>query len=78
MIALFFWMSLAFGGTLSDGDDRFVDGDRDGDLDLLLYFRRNRTGLVCGDTVASLTGETFTGRSIEGSDSFRNVGRGCL
>jgi hypothetical protein len=65
------------GGTAAERN-RFVDGDRDGDLDLLLYFRRNRTGLVCGDTVASLTGETFTGRSIEGSDSFRNVGRGCL
>ncbi len=51
------------------------DVDRDGDTDLLLGFRTSETGIACGDTEASLTGQTFAGESISGSDSF--VTSGC-
>jgi len=54
-------------GHLSD-----VDGD--GDTDLVLHFATQATGIACGDTEASFTGETFAGVAIRGSDSFVTVG----
>ena len=50
------------------------DVDRDGDTDMILHFRTQDTNIVCGDTSASLSGETFSGEAIEGSDSIRTVG----
>lgn len=52
------------------------DVDSDGDLDLVLHFRTQQSGIQCGDTSASLTGETFDGQSIQGSDSVATVGCG--
>jgi hypothetical protein len=49
-----------------------VDGDRN--LDLVLHFATQQTGLQCGDSSARLTGETSSGQPIEGSDSVRTVG----
>jgi len=40
-----------------------------GDLDLLLHFRVQETGIQCGDTEASLAAKTFGGTSIQGTDS---------
>lgn len=51
-----------------------VDGDED--TDLILHFNTQDTGIVCGDTSASLTGETLSGQPIDGSDSIQTVG--CL
>ncbi|WP_445475391.1 DUF7507 domain-containing protein [Methanococcoides methylutens] len=45
------------------------DVDKDGDLDLVFHFKVKDTGLAPGDTEAILTGETFDGISIEGTDS---------
>jgi len=50
------------------------DADGDGDVDLVLHFRTQATGIACGDTSASLTGETFGGQDIEGSDTINTVG----
>ncbi|HEV8608841.1 MAG TPA: hypothetical protein VGS98_02060 [Thermoanaerobaculia bacterium] len=50
------------------------DGDGDGDTDLILYFSTEATGIECGDTNASLTGETVGGQEIEGLDSVNTVG----
>ena len=50
------------------------DVDGDSDLDLVLHFATHDTGIVCGDTSASLTGEIFDGQAIEGSDAIRTVG----
>jgi hypothetical protein len=50
------------------------DVDGDGNTDIMLHFRTQRTGIVCGDTSASLTGNTFSGQAIKGSDSIRTVG----
>ena len=50
------------------------DVDLDGDTDMILHFNTQDTGIQCGDTSASLTGETFSGQAIEGSDSIRTAG----
>jgi hypothetical protein len=51
-----------------------VDVDADGDSDLVLLFHIRETGIACGDTSASLTGEAFGGEAIEGSDSIQTIG----
>ena len=48
---------------------RAKDTNRDGLQDLLLVFRIRDTGIACGDTEATLTGEKSTGGEIQGSDS---------
>lgn len=50
------------------------DVDGDGDTDMILHFNIQGTGIACGDTSASLTGETFGGQMIKGSDSINTVG----
>ncbi len=50
------------------------DVDEDGDMDLILKFNTQDTGIECGDTAASVTGETFGGRALAGSDSITTVG----
>lgn len=49
------------------------DVDHDGDLDLILRFRTQDTGIAPGDTEACLTGQTYDGVPIEGCDSVRTV-----
>ena len=62
------------GAGEDDGQAQVEDVDEDGDLDLLLHFYTPDTGIQCGDTHVSLTGKTFGGRAIEGSDSITTVG----
>ncbi|MFC1570038.1 hypothetical protein ACFL4L_07365 [bacterium] len=50
------------------------DVDGDGDTDLVFHFRFSDTGIECGDEEAILTGLTFEGQKIEGSDHIRTVG----
>ena len=49
------------------------DVDGDGDVDRILHFRTQRTGITCGATSASLTGKTFNGQTIQGTDSIVTV-----
>jgi hypothetical protein len=44
------------------------------DTDLVLHFNTQATAIQCGDASASLTGETFSGQMIQGSDSIKTVG----
>jgi hypothetical protein len=46
------------------------DYNRDGFPDLILTFKLIETGISCGDTEATLTGETYAEEVIEGSDFF--------
>jgi hypothetical protein len=62
--------------TDAHGRVHLEDIDDDGDDDVMLHFRTQDSGIVCGDTAVSLTGQTFDGRSIGGSDSINTVG--CL
>jgi hypothetical protein len=50
------------------------DVNGDGLSDLILHFNTQATGIQCGDTSASLTGMTFSGQAIQGSDSIVTVG----
>jgi choice-of-anchor C domain-containing protein len=50
------------------------DVNGDGVADLMLQFNTQKTGIKCGDTSASLTGATFTGEGISGSDSLVTTG----
>jgi hypothetical protein len=50
------------------------DVNHDGNSDLVLHFKTRATGIKCGDTSASLTGATFDGDSVEGTDIIRTVG----
>jgi hypothetical protein len=54
----------------------YLDVDGDGDLDLLLLFRTQATGISCKETMASLTGATLDGAPFEGQDDIVTVGCG--
>jgi hypothetical protein len=62
------------GAVLARGHGHLEDVNGDGKLDLLLRFKTRETGIRCGQTSASLTGETFTKQTIQGSDSIVTVG----
>jgi hypothetical protein len=66
-----------FGATGTEAAPVLVaveDVNGDGRPDLLLHFNTQDTGIQCGDTSASLTGKTFSGQAIQGSDSIQTVG----
>jgi hypothetical protein len=64
----------AIGSEAAPAHSALEDVDGDGNTDLILHFRTQDTGIVCGSTSASLTGNTLSGQAIEGSDSIRTVG----
>ena len=49
------------------------DVDHDGTLDMILHFKTQETGIKPGHTEATLTGKTYGGISIEGTDTIRTV-----
>jgi hypothetical protein len=49
------------------------DVDQDGDRDLIFHFRLGNTALTCVATQATLTGRTFDGAAIQGSDNVSMV-----
>ncbi len=52
---------------------RIEDVDRDGDLDLVLHYETEQTGIDPGDAQACLMGTTNAGRGVAGCDSVRIV-----
>jgi len=69
--------TVLFGATGTEASpvhSALEDVDGDGDSDMILHFNTQATGIECGDTSASLTGETFGEQMIQGSDSVNTVG----
>ena len=56
------------------GRGHLEDADGDGDLDLVLHFPTQDTGIMCGAVSASITGETFGGQAIQALNSIQTVG----
>jgi hypothetical protein len=50
------------------------DVDADGRIDLVLQFRTASTGIVCGTTLAKLTGKSTIGQDLNGSGAIKTVG----
>jgi hypothetical protein len=50
-----------------------IDVDGDGDQDMILHFYPQVAGIRCGARFVLLTGRTFSGRTIIGSDSIRTA-----
>jgi hypothetical protein len=70
-------LSIAFGpdgASEAHGRGHIEDVDGDSDLDLVLHFKIQDTGIACGDTSAFLRGKTSDGKEIKGSDSINTVG----
>lgn len=72
------------GSTLTFGPNnaaptrvKIKDTDRDGDLDFVASFDKTDTGIQCGDTEATLTGQTNAAGSFEGTDSIITIGHSC-
>lgn len=59
------------GTEASSVQSALEDVDMDGDMDLVLHFNTQETGIRAGDTQASLTGMTLSGMSFAGSDAVR-------
>jgi len=69
--------TLRFGATgIEAAPVQFVlqDVDGDGDVDMLVHFATQNTGITCGSTSASLTGATFAGMRFKGFDAIETVG----
>ena len=49
------------------------DVDGDGLLDLIAHFAQKATGIACGDTGATISGNTLAGVPIDGTDSVNPV-----
>jgi hypothetical protein len=61
-------------GGASPDKYRVWDSNYDGVADLLVRFRTQSVGIVCGDTTIELTGQTYDGVEIVGEDDVRTVG----
>lgn len=70
------WETVSFGpdrASESHGRSHVNDVDNDGDMDVVLHFKTQEAGIACGDIEATLTGQTFGGEAISGTDSIKIV-----
>ena len=61
------------GAYETHGKCHLDDVDDDGDMDLMFHFRRNETGVACGDTMMVLWGMTLDGFEFEAWDHIDTV-----
>ena len=63
----------ATGNEVAPAHSATEDVDGDGDIDMVLHFVTQDTGITCGSASASLTGALFSGVRIKGSDALETV-----
>jgi 6-phosphogluconolactonase (cycloisomerase 2 family) len=72
------WAGVRFGPDEAPpahgGPHELEDVNGDGRLDMMVRFRTQDTGIICGDTEATLTGTLLDGMPFEGTDTFETVG----
>ena len=68
--------TVAFGpdGATPAHDGHVEDVNDDSIMDMMFHFKTQETGIVCGDTEATLTGETFDETQFTGTDTIKTVG----
>jgi hypothetical protein len=54
--------------------EKIKDVDKDGDPDLVVWFKPRKTGVQCGDTELTLTANTYAGAFFRGTDIIKTVG----
>ena len=62
------------GGASPAHDGHVEDVNDDGFVDMVFHFKTQETGIACGDTDATLVGETFSGIQFTRTDTVRTVG----
>ena len=62
------------GGREAHGEGHLEDVDKDRDLDLVLHFHIQDSGIACGQTTVTLTGTTYNGTVITGTAPIRTSG----
>lgn len=70
------WETVRFGPSGATERHQRVhvkDADYDGYMDVVLHFKTRDTGILCGDTETTLTGETFSGEEFTGSDVIKII-----
>jgi PKD repeat protein len=70
------WKTVRFGpGEAKESHERshIHDVDYDGDMDVVLHFAAQETGIGCRDSNATLIGETFASEAFFGTDSIATV-----
>ncbi len=55
-------------------DGHVEDINHDGYPDMVFHFKTRDTGIICGDTEATLNGEIFDGTPFTGTDAVKTVG----
>ena len=55
-------------------DGHVEEVNNDDFIDMLFHFKVRETGIACGDTEATLTGQTFAGEEITGTESVKIAG----
>ena len=63
-------------GGATPNQYRVRDVNSDGAVDLVVQFSITDTGIRCGDQAAALTGVTFDGRKVTGTDFIKTAGCG--
>ena len=61
-------------GASPDHDGHVEGANGDFFDDMVFHFKVSDTGIACGDPNATLTGETFGGDSITGTDAVKTAG----
>lgn len=61
------------GAVESHGKGHLEDVNGDGYLDMVLHFKIQEIGIMCGETSITLKGKTFDGNSIMGIDEIKTV-----